>query len=54
MGLEPTTFCMAIVCDGALSSEKVAVHLNPITVDQRGFSVVWSPSVPGEATQASK
>jgi hypothetical protein len=33
MGLEPTTFCMAIVCGSRLYGWKAALRVNPIAGD---------------------
>jgi hypothetical protein len=46
MGLEPTTFCMAIVCVFRINAYFCGFRLNPITVDYRGFSRYWSPNGP--------
>ena len=49
MGLEPTTFCMAIVCDFRINASLRGFRLNPITGDYRGFGVYWSPNGPRRA-----
>src|SRR4051794_28021763 len=46
MGLEPTTFCMAIVCTIRISACLRGSRVNPITGDYRGFGVYWSPNGP--------
>jgi hypothetical protein len=48
MGLEPTTFCMAIVCDFRINGWFCGFRVNPITWDYRGFRVYWSPNGPPE------
>jgi hypothetical protein len=50
MGLEPTTFCMAIVCEFRINACFCGFPLNPITGDYRGFARYWSPNgPPGDA-----
>ena len=46
MGLEPTTFCMAIVYGSRLFAGEAALRLSPITGNYRRFAVVWSPNGP--------
>jgi hypothetical protein len=46
MGLEPTTFCMAIVWAIRINAWFCGFRVNPITGDYRGFGVVWSPNGP--------
>jgi hypothetical protein len=46
MGLEPTTFCMAIVCEFRINACFCGLRLNPITGDYRRFGVYWSPNGP--------
>jgi hypothetical protein len=46
MGLEPTTFCMAIVCEFRINACFCGFRLNPITGDYRGFAGYWSPNGP--------
>jgi len=43
-GLEPSTFCMAIVCDFRINAWFCGFRLNRITGDYRGFGVLWSPN----------
>jgi hypothetical protein len=44
MGLEPTTFCMAIVLTFRVHAWFCGSRVNPITGDYRGFGVYWSPN----------
>ena len=46
MGLEPSTFCMAIVSTNRVTARFCGFRLNPITGDYRGFGGYWSPSGP--------
>jgi hypothetical protein len=46
MGLEPTTFCMAIVSAIRINACFCGFRLNPITGDYRGFGRYWSPNGP--------
>ena len=46
MGLEPTTFCMAIVSTLRITARFCAFGPNRITGDYRGFSFAWSPIGP--------
>src|SRR3954454_3588383 len=43
MGLEPTTFCVAIVWAIRINAWFCGFRLNPITGDYRGFARYWSP-----------
>src|SRR3954451_7242228 len=52
MGLEPTTFCMAIVCDFRIIAWFCGFRLNPITGDYRGFARYWSPNGPRATVRA--
>jgi hypothetical protein len=53
MGLEPTTFCMAIVCDFRINASLRGFRLNPITGDYRGFGGYWSPGARCRAAYGS-
>jgi hypothetical protein len=46
MGLEPTTFCMAIVWTIRMNAWFCGFRLNPITGDYRRFRRYWSPNGP--------
>ena len=46
MGLEPTTFCMAIVWAIRINAWLCGSWLNPITADYRRFARYWSPNGP--------
>src|SRR3954451_652148 len=46
MGLEPTTFCMAIVCTIRINAWFCGVRVNPIPGDYRRFSRYWSLNGP--------
>jgi hypothetical protein len=50
MGLEPTTFCMAIVLTIRLNASFCGFRLNPITGDYRRFARYWSPNGPPAST----
>jgi hypothetical protein len=46
MGLEPTTFCMAIVCEFRINACQSGFRTNPITGDYARFGRCWSLNGP--------
>jgi hypothetical protein len=46
MGLEPTTFFMAIVWEIRINAWFCGFRVNPITGDYRRFARYWSPNGP--------
>jgi len=57
MGLEPTTFCMEIVCEFRIKARLSGFRLNAITGDYRQFGHFWSPQCqrpPGRSSGAPR